>query len=86
MWARRLVVMSEAREELILLIGELPDEKASTLLATARALDTRPTDRREAWPPAFFGSIKHAANGRTDNASRVDEVLAESGFGGDFRG
>ena len=32
------------------------------------------------WPPAFFGSIKSASNGRTDNARRVDELLAE-GFG-----
>jgi hypothetical protein len=78
--------MSEAREELIHIIGELPEEKVSTLLATARALDARKSEDHRPWPPAFFGSIKHAANGRTDNASRVDEVLAESGFGQDYRG
>ncbi len=77
--------MAEAREELIHLIDELPDEKVSTLLATARALSTPKAPGDRAWPPAFFGSIKHAANGRTDNANRVDEVLAESGFGQDFR-
>ncbi len=78
--------MSEVREELIHLIGELPEEKVSTLLATARALDARKSQDHHQWPPAFFGSIRHAVNGRTDNASRVDEVLAESGFGQDFRG
>ena len=78
--------MTEAREELIQLIDELPEEKVSTLLATARALSTPKTHRDRPWPPAFFGSIKHAADGRTDTASRVDEFLAESGFGQDFRG
>lgn len=78
--------MSEVRDELIQLIGELPEEKVSTLLATARALDARKTENHRMWPPAFFGSIQHAVNDRTDNASRVDEILAESGFGQDFRG
>jgi len=78
--------MSEVRDELIHLIGELPEEKVSTLLATARALDARTTENHRTWPPAFFGSIQHAVNDRTDNASRVDEILAESGFGQDFRG
>ncbi|MEA5053809.1 MAG: hypothetical protein VB093_10255, partial [Propionicimonas sp.] len=64
---------------------ELPEEKVGTLLATARALSTpRPRGGRP-WPPAFFGSIEHASNGRTDNAARVDEFLAESGFSQDFR-
>lgn len=80
--------MSEVRDQLIHLIGELPEEKVSTLLATAtaRALDARKPENHRAWPPAFFGSIQHAVNDRTDNASRVDEILAESGFGQDFRG
>lgn len=78
--------MSEAREELIDLIDGLPDEKVGTLLATARALSAPEGRPDQAWPPAFFGSIKHASNDRTDNSSRVDEFLAESGFGGDFRG
>ena len=78
--------MTEAREELIHLIDGLPDEKVSTLLATARALSAPETPGGRPWPPAFFGSIKHAADGRTDTASRVDEFLAESGFGQDFRG
>lgn len=78
--------MSEAREELIHLIEELPDAEVSTLLSTARALDSRKTQDDRSWPPAFFGSIARAANERTDNASRVDELLAEAGFGQDFRG
>lgn len=77
-------VMSEAREELIQLIDGLSDEKVGTLLTTARALSTPPQNGRS-WPPAFFGSIDKAANGRNDNASRVDEFLAESGFGQDSR-
>lgn len=78
--------MTEAREELIHLIDELPEDKVSTLLATARALSTPKVRGDRPWPPAFFGSIKHASNNRTDNASRVDKFLAESGFGEDFRG
>ena len=78
-------VMSEAREELIQLIDGLPDEKVGTLLTTARALSTPSLQNGRSWPPAFFGSIEKAANGRTDNASRVDEFLAESGFGQDAR-
>lgn len=82
----RLRSMSEAREELIQLIEELPEAELKTLLSTARALDPRKAGGDRPWPPAFFGSITHAANGRTDNASRVDELLAEAGFGQDFRG
>lgn len=77
--------MSDVREDLIHLIGELPEEKVRTLLATARALDSRQAHGRRQRPPGFFGSIRHASNGRTDNASRVDEVLAESGLGRDLR-
>lgn len=80
------MAMSEARAELIHLIEELPEAEVSTLLSTARALDSRKTRGARPWPPAFFGSIKHAANGRTDNASLLDELLAEGGFGQDFRG
>lgn len=78
--------MTEAREELIHLIEDLPEDKVGTLLATARALSTPPRANGRTWPPAFFASIKHASNGRSDNAGRVDEVLAETGFGEDFRG
>ena len=78
--------MSEAREELIHLIGELSEAEVNTLLSTARALDLRKVRSESSWPPAFFGSIKHAANGRTDNARCVDDVLAETGFGQDYRG
>ena len=78
--------MTEAREELIHLIDGLPEEKVSTLLATARALSAPKVQGERKWPPGFFGSIKHAADGRADTGSRVDEFLAESGFGQDFRG
>lgn len=78
--------MSQARDELIHLIDKLPEEKVGTLLATARALSTASPVRDRQWPPAFFGSIRHAANDRTDNAARVDELLDECGFGQDFRG
>lgn len=78
--------MTEAREELIHLIEVLPEAEVSTLLSTARALDSRKPGGDRSWPPAFFGSIAHAANGRTDNAGQVDELLAEAGFGQDFRG
>lgn len=56
-----------------------------TLLVTARALSTPKSSGDRPWPPAFFGSIEQASNGRTDNAARVDEFLAESGFSQDFR-
>lgn len=78
--------MTEAREELIDLIDGLPEEKVSTLLATARALSAPPAEGERTWPPEFFGSIKNAADGRTDTASRVDDFLTEAGFGQDFRG
>lgn len=78
--------MTEAREELIHLIDGLPEEKVSTLLATARALSAPKAQGERSWPPAFFASIKHAADGRTDTARRVDDFLAGSGFGQDFRG
>lgn len=77
--------MTEARDELIQLIDGLPDEKVGTLLTTARALSAPARQNDRPWPPAFFGSIEHAANSRPDNAARVDEFLAESGFGQDFR-
>ncbi|MBU1802092.1 hypothetical protein [Nocardioides sp.] len=78
--------MTEAREELIHLIDGLPEEKVSALLTTARALSMPKAYGERSWPPAFFASIKHAADGRTDTARCVDEFLAESGFGQDLRG
>lgn len=77
--------MTEARDELIHLIDGLPEDKVGTLLATARALSTPNPQNDRPWPPAFFGSIESASNGRTDNAARLDEFLEESGFGQDFR-
>ena len=78
--------MTDERKELIDLIDGLPEDKVSTLLATARALSTPKAQREPLWPPKFVGSINHAVNGRTDTASRVDDYLTESGFGQDFRG
>ena len=65
------------RDELIQLIGVLPDDQVDVLLADARRL-TLATPGGE-WPPRFFG-IGESKDGRTDNARRVDEILAE-GFG-----
>ncbi|MFT4008593.1 MAG: hypothetical protein QM655_00980 [Nocardioidaceae bacterium] len=78
--------MSEARDELISLIEQLPDEKAETLLRTARVLQGTPSGGDRPWPPAFFGSIKHAKSGKVGIARNLDDYLAESGFGADFRG
>lgn len=65
------------REELIHLIEGLPDDQVDVLLADARRLTT--DKPKGAWPPEFFG-IGQSIDGRTDNARRVDEILAE-GFG-----
>lgn len=73
--------MTAARDELHRLVDELPEDQVASLLADARQRATlqAPTSGGT-WPPAFFGSIKSAKNGRTDNSRRVDEILAE-GFG-----
>lgn len=73
--------MSQACDELVDLIAVLPEAEVSTLLSTAGALGCQKVDTDRTWPPAFFGNIKHAANGRTGNVRRADEVLAEAGFG-----
>ena len=69
--------MTANRDELIHLIEGLPDDQVDALLADARRLSlaTPPGE----WPPRFFG-IGESKDGRTDNARRVDEILAE-GFG-----
>ncbi|MCR1782779.1 hypothetical protein KVF89_09560 [Nocardioides carbamazepini] len=70
--------MSESREELHHLIDALPDEQVAQVLSDVRNLTARrrvPTEKAFAWIGAG-----PADNERTDNAQRVDELLAE-GFG-----
>lgn len=69
--------MTANRDELIHLIEGLPDDQVKVVLADVRRLAT-PTSEGE-WPPRFFG-IGESKDARTDNARRVDEILAE-GFG-----
>lgn len=72
--------MSEIRAELHDLIDTLPEEQVEQVLAEVR----RRTEPRIAPPDSAFAWIGAgvANNGRTDNATRVDELLAE-GFGRD---
>ncbi len=70
--------MSERRDELHHLIDSLPDEQVEQVLVDVRrrtAPRAVPSEKAFAWMGA--GPAK---NGRSDNASRVDELLAE-GFG-----
>ena len=69
--------MTANRDELIHLIEGLPDEQVDLVLADVRRLATR--EPVGEWPPRFFG-IGESNDDRTDNARRVEEVLAE-GFG-----
>jgi hypothetical protein len=72
--------MTASRDELHHLIDELPDDQVP---AVAEELRRRtkprpaPSDKAFAWV-----GMGVAKNGRTDNARRVDEILAE-GFGRD---
>ncbi len=72
--------MSEARDELHHLIDALPEEQIEQVLTDVR----RRTEPRVTPPASAFAWIGAgvANNGRTDNAIRVDELLAE-GFGRD---
>ncbi|WP_460829163.1 hypothetical protein [Nocardioides hungaricus] len=69
--------MTANRDELIHLIEGLPDDQVEVVLADVRRLTTKGLAGE--WPPRFFG-IGASLDGRTDNARRVDEILAE-GFG-----
>lgn len=71
--------MTVARDELHHLVDELSDEQLDSALAELRRLATPPQRGPNAF--AWIGSGV-ARNGRTDNAERVDELLAE-GFGRD---
>ncbi len=69
--------MTAKREELLHLIEGMPDDQVEVLLTDARRLTSALSE--SVWPPRFFG-IGESNDGRTDNARRVDEFLAE-GFG-----
>ncbi len=71
--------MSEVREELIHLSEALPEEKVEQAVAYLRSISTRHVSPSRVHRDEWIGSGK-ATNGRTDNATRVDELLAE-GFG-----
>lgn len=72
--------MSESRDELHHLIDSLPEEQVERVLSDVR----RRTQPRKVPSEKAFAWIAMgpAKNGRTDNAQRVDELLAE-GFGRD---
>lgn len=71
--------MTVARDELHRLVDELPEDRVDSALTELRRL-TPPAPRG---PKAFAWIAKGPANnGRTDNAERVDELLAED-FGRD---
>lgn len=69
--------MTANREELRHLIDALPDDQVDAVLSDVRRLTSE--SPRGDWPPRFFG-IGESNDGRTDNARRVDEILAQ-GFG-----
>jgi hypothetical protein len=69
--------MTTSRSELIDLIKGLPDDQVEAVLTQVRRFAA--DSPRGEWPPRFFG-IGESNDGRTDNARRVDEILAE-GFG-----
>ncbi|MBA2640139.1 MAG: hypothetical protein H0U77_09145 [Nocardioidaceae bacterium] len=72
--------MSEHRDELHHWIDSLPEEQVEQMLADVR----RRTQPHVTAPDSAFAWIGAgvANNGRTDNAMRVEELLAE-GFGRD---
>ncbi len=60
------------------LVDELPDDQVAIVLADVRR-HLPLTKGERTWPPRFFG-IGESNDGRTDNARRADEIIAE-GFG-----
>jgi hypothetical protein len=71
--------MTVTREELRQLVDELPDDKVAQVAEYARAVGARGSDDDSAHRDAWMAAGR-ATNGRTDNATRVDELLAQ-GFG-----
>jgi hypothetical protein len=74
--------MSQRRDELHDLIDALPDDEVEQVLADVRRR-ARPRVVHSEKAFAWIGAGA-ADNGRSDNATRVDELLAE-GFGRDRR-
>lgn len=70
--------MTADRHELHDLVDELPENQVAPAIADVRRRLHHVAKERP-WPPSFFG-IGESTDGRTDNARRVDEILAE-GFG-----
>jgi hypothetical protein len=71
-------LVSEQRDQLHHLIDSLPEEQLELVLVDVRRRAVprpAPSDKAFAWI-----AMGPAKNGRTDNAQRVDELLAE-GFG-----
>ena len=75
--APTLLGVSPEREELLRLVENLPDQEVPAVLAEVRRHLEPAAEPSSTWPPPWFGSIR---SGRSDTASRVDEILAE-GFG-----
>jgi hypothetical protein len=67
--------MSVQREELLRLVGELPEEEVPAVLDDVRRHLS--AVRGESWPPAWFGAGEGTS---TDAAARSEELLDE-GFG-----
>ena len=67
--------MSVQRDELLRLVGELPEEEVPAVLDDVRrhlrAVEDRP------WPPAWFG----AGEGQTDDVAARSEDVLKDGFG-----
>jgi len=73
--------MTEDRAEALHLVEELPEEKLEQVVLYLRSVTQSPKRARKTEPFAWIGAGK-ATNGRTDNATHVDELLAQ-GFGRD---
>jgi hypothetical protein len=67
--------MTAARDELLRLVEQLPEEQVPAALAEVQRLAG--AAETPAWPPPWFGAVTSA---RSDTSTRADELLAD-GFG-----
>ena len=67
--------MSVQRDELLRLVGELPEEEVPAVLDDVRRHLRAVKDHP--WPPDWFG----AGEGRTDDVAARSEDLLKDGFG-----
>jgi hypothetical protein len=67
--------MSVQRDELLRLVGELPEEEVPAVLDDVRRHLRAVKDRP--WPPTWFG----AGEAQTDDVAARSEDLLEDGFG-----